>query len=284
MPTPETAHGHHRVHVLDLAGKPGKQLQLPLFFSVPYRPDIIHRAVIAAQANRQQAYGADPLAGTRRSVEWPGKGRGMARTPRVKTTNRGGFVPNTVGGREAHPPRAETDRTKKINVKERQRALASALAATREVRLALERGHLVPEHVKLPLVLEDGVEEITATAKAKEILETLGIWADVERAIRGVHIRTGKGKGRGRPRRIPRSVLVVVSKPGLARGFRNLRGVEVVPVESLGTEHLAPGGQAGRLTLFSTASIKALEERLGGSLSSASLPAPVAVLGGGKAA
>lgn len=259
----ETVHVHHRVHVLNLQGKPGKQLQLPLLFSAPYRPDIIHRAVVSSQANRWQPYGSDPMAGLRRSVEWPGKGRGMARTPRVKNTNRGGQVPNTVGGRQAHPPRAEKERGKKINVKERRRAFVSALAATREVRYALERGHLVPEHAKLPLVLDDEIEGVSSTGRAKEILELVGIWPDVVRAGDGVHVRAGRGKGRGRTRRFPKSLLVVISKPGVALGFRNLTGVDVVPVDSLGTEHLAPGGVAGRLTLYSVASIQRLEERLG---------------------
>ncbi|MCL5984013.1 MAG: 50S ribosomal protein L4 [Candidatus Thermoplasmatota archaeon] len=273
----------HRIHVLTLEGKQGKQMTLPHFFSVPHRPDLIRRAVVAAQANRQQPYGADPLAGTRRSVVWPGKGRGMARTPRVKNTNRGGFVPNTVGGREAHPPRAVTDRTKRINVKERQRALASALAATREVRFALERGHVLPEHLKLPLVFDDELEEVMTSWKAKEVLTAVGLWGDVERAISGSHLRAGKGKGRGRPRRVPRSLLVVVSTPSSARGFKNFKGVDVVPVHSLGTEQLAPGGDAGRLTLFTPKSLKMLEDRLGAHLLPTSLPAVVGISGGKKA-
>ncbi len=274
----------HRVHVLSLEGKPGKQMVLPHFFSVPFRPDLIRRAVISAQANRQQPYGADPFAGTRRSVEWPGKGRGMARTPRVKTTNRGGFVPNTVGGREAHPPRAETDRTKKINDKERQRAFAAALAATREARFAIERGHKVPEHLKFPVIMDDEIEDVMTTWKAREVLEATGLWGDVERSAAHTHVRPGKGKMRGRVRRVPKSLLLVISVPSGARGFRDLKGVDVVPVNSLGTEHLAPGGDAGRLTIFTPKSLKALEERMGYHLSPTAIPAPVSLTAGGKKA
>ena len=273
----------HRAHVLSLEGKPGKLMTLPHFFSVPHRPDLIRRAVISAQANRQQPYGADPLAGTKRSVVWPGKGRGMARTPRVKNTNRGGFVPNTVGGREAHPPRAQTDRTKKINVKERQRAFASALAATREVRYAIERGHRIPEHLKLPVIMDDELEDVMTTWKAREVLEASGLWEDVERSIARTHIRPGKGKMRGRVRRVPKSLLLVISAPSGARGFRDLKGVDVVPVNSLGTEHLAPGGDAGRLTIYTPKSLKALEEKVGYHLLPTAVPAVRGPAGGKKA-
>jgi large subunit ribosomal protein L4e len=271
---------HHKVHVLSLEGKTGEEtIQLPSFFSVPYRPDLIQRAVIASQANRRQPYGSDPMAGMRHSVEWPGKGRGMARTPHVKTSNRGGQVPNTVGGREAHPPHAEAERGKRINTKERQRALASAIAATRELRLALERGHLVPSHVKLPLIFENGMEDVVTTSKAREILQAAGLWADIERAVKGVHIRSGKGKLRGRVRRTPKSLLFVVSKPGAGRGFKNFTGVDVIPVESLGTEHLAPGGMAGRLTIYTPSTIEKLGQRLGKHLLPTALPAHAAVGG-----
>jgi large subunit ribosomal protein L4e len=278
-----TAEAHHKVHVLSLEGKTGEEtIQLPSFFSVPYRPDLIQRAVVASQANRRQSYGSDPMAGMRHSVEWPGKGRGMARTPHVKTSNRGGQAPNTVGGREAHPPRAWTDRGKRINTKERQRALASAIAATKELELALERGHVVPSHTKLPLIFENGMEKVDNTGKAREILQAAGLWADVERAVKGVHIRAGKGKMRGRAKRTPKSLLLVVSKPGAARGFRNFTGVDVIPVESLGTEDLAPGGQAGRLTIYTPNTLEKLGQRMGKHLLPTALPAHAS--GGGHIA
>ncbi|MGC2359685.1 MAG: 50S ribosomal protein L4, partial [Thermoplasmata archaeon] len=77
------------------------------------------------------------------------------------------------------------------------------------------------------------------------------------------HVRAGRGKRRGRMRRTPRSLLIVTSAPGKARGFRNFSGVEVVPVLRLTTEDLAPGGAAGRLTLFSQSAVESLRARLG---------------------
>lgn len=269
-----TSPGHaHHVPVLSLEGKPGEQVQLPAVFSGPVREDLVQRAVRASQANRRQPYGPSRKAGMRHSVEWSGKGHGVARTPRLMSGNTGAQAPNTVGGRAAHPPRPDAIWAQKINVKERRRALAAALAATREMRYALERGHEVPSKAHLPFVLEDSLEDVESASQAREVLRATGLWADVERAASGVHIRAGKGKIRGRVRRHPRSLLLVVTESGRARGFRNFPGVDVVPLDSLGTEHLAPGGAPGRLTVFTPRLLKKLEERFGSELSGASLPA-----------
>ena len=49
--------------VFDLNGNTVKQITLPGVFSEPYRPDLIKKAVLAAQANRQQPYGPHKYAG-----------------------------------------------------------------------------------------------------------------------------------------------------------------------------------------------------------------------------
>ncbi len=266
----------HRAPVLSLAGKAGEQLALPVVFSSPVRADLVLRAVRSAQANRRQPYGPSRKAGMRHSVEWSGKGHGVARTPRLMSGSRGAQSPNTVGGRPAHPPRPDAIWERKMNVKERRRALAAALAATREARYVLERGHELPTHAHLPFIFENALEDIESAARAREVLEASGLWADVERARSGIHTRAGKGKLRGRVRRHPRSFLLVVSAPGKARGFRNFPGVDVIPLDSLGTEHLAPGGVPGRLTLFTPIALEKLQTRLAGA-QAPSLPASPSV-------
>jgi len=256
---------HHRVHLLSLKGTPGETVALPNAFSVPIRTDLIRRAVVAARASQRQPHGTTPTAGRRHSVQWSGKGKGVSRTPRLMGSMTGAQAPNTVGGAPAHPPRVATIWTKKINTKERRLAFASALAATREGKLARLRGHDIPEGLHLPVVLESPVEEIATSADARGLLDRLHLWADVERAGDGIHQRAGRGKVRGRPRRFPRSLLLVTSSPGKARGFRNLPGVDVVPVGRLGTEDLAPGGDPGRLTLISHIALESLRTRLEGS-------------------
>jgi large subunit ribosomal protein L4e len=261
--TPGHVAGHHRVHILDLKGKPGETVTLPAAFSSHVRPDLIQRAVVSAQANRRQPHGTGRMSGMKHSTRWSGKGKGVARTPRLMDSMRGAQAPNTVGGRQSHPPRAATIWSKKMNVKERHLAFAAALAATREARLARARGHTFPEDLHLPVVLADPLEDVTSSADARQVLDAIHLWEDVERARDGVHLRAGRGKRRGRARREPKSLLVVTSAPGKARGFRNLSGVDVVSIHRLGTEDLAPGGTPGRLTLFTPASLAALRGRLG---------------------
>ena len=264
-PAPAEHHpGHHRVPVLNLQGKAGPSVTLPLAFSTPVRSDLIRRAVIAAQSHRIQPHGTSPTAGLRHSVEWSGKGRGVARTPRLMDSMRGAQAPNTVGGRPSHPPYVARLWDKKVNSKERRLAFAAALAATREPKLCQARGHRFPTGLHLPVVVDTGVEEILSAAEAHGLLERLKLSNDVERSKHGTHGRAGRGKRRGRARRTPTALLVVTSRPGLARGFRNLSGVDVISVDRLGTEDLAPGGDPGRLTLFSRAAIDALDLRLTG--------------------
>lgn len=253
-----------RAHLVTLEGKAGSAVTLPRAFSVPVRPDLIRRAVVAAQSHRIQPHGTSPTAGLRHSVEWSGKGKGVARTPRLMDSMRGAQAPNTVGGRPAHPPRVNTLWGKKINAKERRGAFAAALAATRDTRLVRARGHQVKEGTHLPLIVEDPLEDVTSSSAASDFLARVGLLGDVARAHDGTHIRAGRGKRRGRLRREPSSLLVVTSVPGKARGFRNLSGVDVVPVGRLGTEDLAPGGDPGRLTIFSSAALVALRVRLEG--------------------
>lgn len=263
-PPKEAAGPHHRAHVLGLDGKPRGTLALPLAFSQSLRPDLVHRAVVAARSHRRQPYATSPTAGLRHSVEWSGKGRGVARTPRLMGSMRGAQSPNTVGGRPAHPPRVDRIWTKKINRTERRLAFAAALAATREAKLAAARGHLVPHGAHLPLVLDDPLEEVRTAKDARALLQQLELWNDVLRSQDRTHLHgSGRARRRGRVRRTPRSLLVVTGAPGKASGFRNLAGVDVVAVGRLATEDLAPGGVAGRLTIFSRAAVEALRTRLG---------------------
>lgn len=256
---------HHRVHLMGLDGQPRTTtVTLPIEFSSPLRPDLVRRAVVAAQSHRRQPYGTSLTGGRRHSVEWSGKGKGVARTPRLMESMKGAQAPNTVGGGQAHPPRVDRIWTKKINHQEARLAFAAALAATREHTLASARGHDLPKALPLPLVLEDPVEDIVTTKEARALLERLELWKDVERARDGVRLTAGRARRRGRGRRVPRSLLVVTSRADRARGFQNLAGVDVVPAQRLSTEHLAPGGDAGRLTVFSAAAVEQLRARLAG--------------------
>ena len=261
-----------KVPIYSVKGKASKSsTTLPAAFEEPIRLDLIRRAVRAARANRRQAYGASKGAGFRHSVSWPGKGRGMARTPRKNGgSGRGAEAPNTVGGRRAHPPKAEKEWDLKINSKEKKKAFRSALAATSQESYVSARGHELPEKVTLPYVVEDKIENIASehegeslTKRAMAMLDGLGLGEDVDRSTDGKGIRAGKGKRRGRKYRTPKSVLIVLSENnGSERAFRNLSGVDVTTAKELNTELLAPGGDPGRLVVFSKAAVSALGDRL----------------------
>ncbi|HLF16958.1 MAG TPA: 50S ribosomal protein L4 [Candidatus Thermoplasmatota archaeon] len=247
-----------KVNVYGKDGKASAKVDVPAVFATPLRPDLIRKAVEVARANRRQRYGASPVAGERPSVEWPGKGKGMARTPRLKQGSRSAFVPNAYKGRRAHPPESRHFWDEKMNKKERRLAIASALAATASVDLVKARGHQLSE-VALPVVVADDMFTAKKTQDIADVLGKIGLGADLERAKDGVHVRAGMGKLRGRAYRTPRSVLLVTAD-GKAPGAHNLAGVDVVAARNLSAEHLAPGGDPGRLTVYTKTALEHLRE------------------------
>ena len=246
-----------KAKVYSTDGKTLRTITLPPIFSEQYRPDLIRKAVRVAQANRRQPYGASPLSGSHSTETW-GKGRGVARVQRLMGSRRGAQSPGTVGGRKAHPPKSEKIWKRKINDKERRLALHSALAATAVPEIVRERGHRFS--CDLPIVVEDGFERLDKTKDAVASLQALGIYEDVLRA-QDRKVRAGKGKWRGRRYRRANSLLIVVSSPEKARGARNLPGVDIVTPDGLNAELLAPGGDPGRLTLYTEGGVKGIGEK-----------------------
>ena len=131
------------VKVLDLENKEKGKIKLPKQFEEGVRPDLIKRAVLAIRSHKRQSYGASPEAGKRASVKVSKRrrnyrgcyGLGISRTPRKIFSRRGtrmnwqgAFAPGTVGGRQAHPPKAERIWWQKINKKERKKAEISMLS------------------------------------------------------------------------------------------------------------------------------------------------------------
>ncbi|MEF8801593.1 MAG: 50S ribosomal protein L4 [Halolamina sp.] len=244
--------------IRDLDGSEGDALELPAVFETVYRPDLIKRAVLAAQANRKQAYGADEFAGMRTPAESMGSGRGMAHVP--QENGRARRVPQAVGGRKAHPPKAEKDQGLKVNDKERKFAIRSAIAATTDPETVAERGHAFDDDLDLPLVVDDAFEDLEKTKEAVEAFDALGIHQDVVRADEGRHIRAGQGKLRGRKYKQPKSVLVVTSEEP-SRAARNLAGVDVATADEVNAEELAPGTHPGRLTLWTETAVEEVADR-----------------------
>ena len=248
-----------KVNVYDLDGNVKNKTELPEIFETPYRPDVIKKAFWIAMSNKRQPYGADPLAGKRHACEWPGKGRGMARIPRLNGgVGRAVQAPNTVGGRRAHPPKAEKNWKEKINKKERRLAILSGIACTKDVELVKARGHRFDEKITLPVVVDDKFKDLSKTKDVIEVLEKIGVYDDIIRAKNGKKIRAGKGKRRGRKYRVPKSLLIVSQEGNIHKSARNLPGVDVVEPSQLNIMHLAPGGMAGRLMIITETALKML--------------------------
>ncbi len=92
------------------------------------------------------------------------------------------------------------------------------------------------------------------TSVALELLEAVGAGPDVEKVKKSKKLRAGKGKLRGRRNRQRRGPLVVydpeVDGKELAKGFRNIPGVETGSVYALNLLQLAPGGHLGRFIIW----------------------------------
>lgn len=253
-------------------GKSGKEMVLPKQFNEPVRNDIIKLAVLSLQSIKRQPYGAKPGAGMRASAELSRRrhnyrgsyGLGISRVPRKIMSRRGtrmnwvgAFAPGTVGGRRAHPPKAEKIWEKKINKKERRKAIRSALSATVIAELVKKRGHLINDY---PLIIEDKFENLEKTKEVRQVLEILGLKEELKRcSVR--KIRAGKGKSRGRKYKTKKGPLLVVSKDcKLMKSASNILGVDVEIVNNLNAELLAPGTMPGRVSIYTESAIKKLEE------------------------
>ncbi|MBI2175864.1 50S ribosomal protein L4 [Candidatus Woesearchaeota archaeon] len=262
-----------KVNVVDAEKGTVGQVELPQQFAEEFHPDLIARAVLSIESKARQPYGSDPESGkrysakiSRRRRDYKGAyGHGISRVPR-KTMSRSGtrfnwtaaLAPGTVGGRQAHPPKAEKVWAKKINKNENRKAIRSALAATMVPSIVSGRGHVVPKGY--PFIASAAVEDVTKTRDVVNALRKFGFEAELAR-VSGRTIRAGKGKTRGRRYRVKKGPLIVVSAESskLIKSARNIMGVDVAVVNRLNAHMLAPGTAPGRLTLFTAAAI----ERLG---------------------
>ena len=251
--------------IFDLTGEPIGEITLPNLFDTPLRPDVIQRAVTSIQSQRFQPQGRDPLAGKRTTAESRGVGLGISRVPRIKgPSQRAAFAPGTVGGRISHPPTSHKKLAKKIPKKEKRLALFSAMAATTSRKVVASRGHRVEDIPQIPLIVDDRLEKLTKTQEVEEALINLGNWADLYRVKESRKIRAGKGKRRGRKVKESIGPLIVVSKDqSILRAARNIPGVDVVSVDHLNAEILAPGSHPGRLTIWTESAIKKLKTLYG---------------------
>jgi|TARA_Y100000310_G_scaffold167546_2_gene167350 large subunit ribosomal protein L4e len=262
-------------NILSIEGKKIKEIELPKCFSQEIREDIVSRVLEAKKT--KQPYGPSPVAGNqysasgkiqhRRHVWKTHYGKGISRIPRKIMSRRGSqfiwvgaTIPGATGGRRAHPPKVISmlDK-KKINKKEMEIALVSALSATankKEVRKKYERLNDEKIDLKnLPFIVESKIVSL----KAKELLESFKKIFNEELfdiLLKKRKIRSGKGKLRGRKYKSNAGILMVMGKSEKIK--TNL--FETASAANLNITDLAKGGQ-GRLVLYTEQAIKNLGER-----------------------
>lgn len=263
-----------KTQLLDVQGKKKSEINLPKCFSQSIREDIVSK-VLEAKKNKQP-YSPSPVAGKqhsasgilnhRRHVWKSSRGRGMSRIPRKIFSRKGSQfnwagaeVSSVRGGRRAHPPKIlSMINTKKINKKELKIALMSAISATANEKMVIQKyAKLEGKKItNLPLVVESKL----STLKAKDFINNLKniLGADLfEIAIKKKAVRSGRGKLRGRKYKSNAGLLVVVGKD---EKFTT-NAVDVTKVPTLSATELAKGG-LGRLTLYTEQAVKELGEVL----------------------
>ena len=261
------------VKIIGLDGASAGKKKMPAQFEEHYRPDVIKRAVESIESHNRQPYGPDPRAGKKASAQLSKRrrryrgmyGHGIARTPRKIMSKQGtrfnwvgAFSPNTVGGYRAHPPHVNRIWAQKINDKERKLAIRSALGASINKAIVAERGHEVPK--EFPFIISKEFEAVDKTKNVVSILEKIGLEQELERACKKT-IRAGKGPLRGRKYKKAKGPLIVVSGDcKLVKAGKNIAGIDVVEIKNINAKLLAPGGQPGRLALFTQQAIEKLEK------------------------
>lgn len=263
-----------QVNVYAKDGTKQSAVSLPAVFSELVREEVIARAVLAHYSRLRQAYGASPLAGKKHSVDLSKRrrdyrgvyGHGISRVPR-KIHSRSGtqfnwvaaFSPGVVGGRNAHPPKAEKIWEQNINKKERRLAIRSAIAATADKNCVARRGHLFRE---ISCALDASCESLVKTSEVLSLLKALGLGPELERVAQR-NIRAGHATMRGRRYRKKVGPLVVVSGHcPLVRAASGIAGVNVISVDRLHAAALAPGCVPGRLTVWTAPALEKLDKGL----------------------
>lgn len=265
-----------KANVYDLDGKAIREIELPEYFKTEYRPDLIKKAIISSQSKGYQPMGVSPYSNRGYTAEYIGRRKenkanitintGKARLPRTKNrrvlmSGRVMGVSQAVGGPKAHPPVVTKNLIRKINSKERTKAIISAVSATADRDLVSKRGHILQENITLPIIFDNKIEELEKTASIYKTLEKLGLDKDILKAKQKKTIRAGKGKMRGRKYKKRKSILFVFSNCKNYRAFSNLEGADVVTARQLSINELAPGTHAGRLTIYSQSAIEELAKR-----------------------
>lgn len=278
-----------KTSVLNIEGKKLGKIDLPGCFDEKIRKDIIKKAFEAELSEEKQPYGSFYLAGKQASAsgilkhrrkDWKTTaGHGISRIPRKIMSKRGShfgwegaFVSGARGGKQAHPPKSWKVLEKKINKKERAKAIRGSIAATANSADIINRYKILKESanakdiekIEFPLVVESKINDIKKTSELRGAIEKIlsqisGSFNEI--ALREKKVRAGKGKMRNRFYKLSRGVLIVTSKDEInsAKGLEGI-GIDFVNVKKLKIGKLAPGGVPGRLTIYTEDAINEMKK------------------------
>ncbi|MFI5412311.1 MAG: 50S ribosomal protein L4 [Candidatus Micrarchaeales archaeon] len=252
-------------NILNLQGANKGSVELSEAFSEAIREDLIRRAVIAENTLKLQPQGHYVLAGMNTTARYygtmssyrSGRHMGIAIRPRQKLG--GGVqgqvrrIPSSVKGKRAHPHKIEKTLIERINKKEYQKAIRSAISAT------MNPDYVLPKHsaegLSLPFVVSNEIESVKKTKDLMKILTTLKLTTDIERS-KNPQIRKGLRRLSSR-RHFRKSLLIVVNEDkGILSAARNIPGVDACTIKTITANLLAPGGAPGRITMWSEDAIK----------------------------
>lgn len=256
-----------KINVYGLDGEKKGLIDKPEIFNFKPRKDIIQKAIEIHQSKKKQIQGRDRRAGLRNTAEGWGTGHGMSRAPRLKgsgyTTARNvGRVPFAKGGRRAHPIKTEKKINKKMNKKTYELSIISAISASGNVLWVQKRGHKIQNIPEIPLVVDDKIQTIKKTEQIYSILGDLGFNEELIKIKKGKKIRAGKGKKRGRKYKRKKGILIVIKDDfGIVKSSRNIPGTDIIKIEDLSIDKLAPGGVAGRLIIWTQSAFNELKNK-----------------------
>mmetsp|Transcript_38569 Transcript_38569/g.111438 ORF Transcript_38569/g.111438 Transcript_38569/m.111438 type:complete len:411 (+) Transcript_38569:74-1306(+) len=242
---------------------------MPSVMTMPLRPDLVRDVHKNMSKNRRQAYAVSKKAGYDTAAESWGTGRAVSRIPRVPgggthRAGQGAFGNMARGGGMFAPTRIWRRWHRRINITKKRHAVVACLSASALPPLVMAHGHRIGEIAELPLVVSDGIESVTKTKQAMEMLKKLGCSEELTRIVDSKKIRPGRGKMRNRRYVMRKGPLVIYAEDnGIARAFRNIPGVETANVARLNLLKLAPGGNFGRFLIWTEGAIKKLQEMYG---------------------
>src|SRR6187200_319647 len=256
--------------VMDIGGKEIDDLVLPPIFETPYRPDIIKKVYVNLKSLSYQPQGRYPAAGEMVSAESRNTGLGIARIARARgegfsRAGQAAGVASIRHGRVPHPPESWKNIYKKVNYKEKQLALCSAIAATIRKDLIERRGHKLSNISSFPIIISDDIESISKTKDLLNLFRALGLQQELDRVDFSRKARSGTARRRGRKGRSAVSAIIVVGSSGDEDENKNIHklsgsvgGIDIKQVKDLSVLDLAPGSKPMRLAIFSESAIKEL--------------------------